>query len=587
MFDMYKQMNEIDDNASLISKKPVVKSRKLVESVNHKLRIVEGYSVKHGRGKPAVEFDSLDAAVQHINDGMSKKAEDSYILYNDGKEMIWLDWYSASRDGENNAYTVSRQNDKSVELKDGKLVAKTTLKEADEDEAPAEASANGGNGEAVADKLANAADYETFVNILNSDGKSQAFLKFLSDHYKMGDDAIGTIKKCNPSETKMKCGDLQPTQQNISVSKSLDMIAKGGWSETIINNPTNAFTTPTVTYAGKYIIDGHHRWSRIVALNGPESELKVLNFPAISGVNWSDMLKAVELAIVATNPNAKLIQSVGNDNMLSPEGAKLAMQYYAKNACDEVVEAMKAKGRGDSKEAQAQTVGKNVLETIKTSKPVAGAAKRDFMPQMDDAGKAKEKLIKDGVVDMTESVDTMSESTGRVTLEVMFEKYIRYGDGGIHTAKISGKDEVDALIRMCDKMRLYIDSDWAEEFKEETGSYLTVENIIENISMNNGDGCDYIFYIKNLTSGETLLDEGGADAEDWDDDVTELEERYFDDEVGAGSDRNTPYSTQRGVGVWKNETPDWWKKSGRNDSDWNKAKSSSINSWDEDDRYNR
>jgi hypothetical protein len=74
--------------------------------------LVEGFSVKYGRGKPEVKFDTLEDAVKHINDGMKKKAEDSYILYNNGKEMIWLDWYQASRDGSNNDYTVSRQEDK-------------------------------------------------------------------------------------------------------------------------------------------------------------------------------------------------------------------------------------------------------------------------------------------------------------------------------------------------------------------------------------------------------------------------------------------------------------------------------------------
>jgi hypothetical protein len=74
--------------------------------------LVEGVTVKYGRGKPEVKFDTLEDAVNHINDGMKKKAEDSYILYNNGKEMIWLDWYQASRDGSNNGYTVSRQDDK-------------------------------------------------------------------------------------------------------------------------------------------------------------------------------------------------------------------------------------------------------------------------------------------------------------------------------------------------------------------------------------------------------------------------------------------------------------------------------------------
>lgn len=261
------------------------------------------------------------------------------------------------------------------------------------------------DGSEIVDKLSDASSYENFVRILNSDGKSKAFLDYLTKHYKMGDDTLGTIKRANPSETVLKCDDLQPTQQNISVEKSLGMITKGGWSVNIINDPTNAFKTPTVTYAGKYIIDGHHRWSKVVALNGPESELKVLNFPAISGVDWEDMLKAVELAIVATNPQADLIQSVPNDNMLTPQGAKMAADFYEKNACEEVVEAMKAKGRGEDKEVQAKTVEENVMQAVSSIKPVAGASKRDFMPQMDETGKAQAALVDRGVIDMTEQYD--------------------------------------------------------------------------------------------------------------------------------------------------------------------------------------
>ena len=38
-------------------------------------------------------------------------------------------------------------------------------------------------------------NYVEFVKILNSDGKSKAFLDYLKQHYKLGDDAIKTVKK--------------------------------------------------------------------------------------------------------------------------------------------------------------------------------------------------------------------------------------------------------------------------------------------------------------------------------------------------------------------------------------------------------
>jgi hypothetical protein len=243
------------------------------------------------------------------------------------------------------------------------------------------------------------ADYVNFVKILNSDGKTKAFLDFLRQHYKLGDDSIKTIKKSNVQEGTLKCSSLVPTQQNISLSKSLGMINKPGWSEKIINTPTEAFDTPTVTYAGKYIIDGHHRWSKAYALNGADCTIKVLNFPAIDGVTWEDMLKAVQLAIVATTPSASLENPVKDDNMLTASDETIR-KFVIDNVCDAVVGAMKAKGRGDSKESVANTIVKNVAQMRETGLPAKGAKPRAYMPQMDDDGKAKDVLSK-AVIDLT------------------------------------------------------------------------------------------------------------------------------------------------------------------------------------------
>ena len=179
------------------------------------------------------------------------------------------------------------------------------------------------------------------------------------------------------------------------------MINKDGWAVDIINTPTEAFRDPTITYAGKYIIDGHHRWSKAYALNGGDCTIKVLNFPAIDGVTWEDMLKATQLAIVSSNPGASLVNEVGNDNMLASSDDEIK-KFVIDNICDAVVDAMKAKGRGETKEAVADTVAKNVAEMRASSQPVAGAAPRSVMPQTDQAEGSTDKLGK-AVIDLTES----------------------------------------------------------------------------------------------------------------------------------------------------------------------------------------
>ena len=295
--------------------------------------------------------------------------------------------------------------EESLKLYEAKL---TEDEEPQEETSEEKENTNEQDAEKMLQDLKDANSYTEFVKILAKDVKSQAFINYLNQHYKNGDDTIKTIKQANASYGKCKCSQLVPTQQNISLSKSLDLVAQPGWSEKIINTPLEAFDDPTIIYAGKYIIDGHHRWSRIYALNGGDSELKVLNFPEISGVSWKDMLKATQLAIVSDNPNAPLVNKVDDDNMLKASKEEVK-NYIIGKICDEVVNALKAKGRGEDKETVVDKIGDNVLEMQKTSQPAEGAAPREVMPQTDRAPGSIDKL-KTAVIDLTEDVNKELDS---------------------------------------------------------------------------------------------------------------------------------------------------------------------------------
>lgn len=283
--------------------------------------------------------------------------------------------------------------------------------------------------------LKNAPNYEAFVEILNKDKKSQAFIKFLQQHYKLEDSEIETVKKANPSEGIIACKELVPTQANISLSKSLGIIKDtepNCWAVNIINNSENAFKDPTIVYAGKYIIDGHHRWSKAYALNGGDCTIKVLNFPAIPGVNWEDMLKATQLAIVYTNPEAKLINPVESDNMLTLPPKQIAT-FVFKKLSDTVFNAMKAKGYGNTKEACAKKIAANCEQMKQTSQPVPNAPARDFMPQTDKAAVAK---LSSAVIDLT-------EADYRAKYPKDFQEHIS-DDDTLQSQSSSGADRVAA-----------------------------------------------------------------------------------------------------------------------------------------------
>lgn len=99
----------------------------------------------------------------------------------------------------------------------------------------------------------------------------------------------------------------------------------------------------------------------------------------------------------------------------------------------------------------------------------------------------------------------------KVVLQVKFQPYTRWEMPSNRHAKVSGPTLLEALKKMADKMRLYVDS---EEIEEEGW---TAEDVLHEIEMSNGDGCDYIYFLKNLTTGEVYIDEGEPEEEeDWD-----------------------------------------------------------------------
>ena len=71
---------------------------------------------------------------------------------------------------------------------------------------------------------------------------------------------------------------LRPTQSEIDISKSIKHgltkpqgVAKCFDKEIIINN------MPLITFRGNYVIDGHHRWAQVAAIN-PNGKMVCFNY---------------------------------------------------------------------------------------------------------------------------------------------------------------------------------------------------------------------------------------------------------------------------------------------------------------------
>lgn len=98
----------------------------------------------------------------------------------------------------------------------------------------------------------------------------------------------------------------------------------------------------------------------------------------------------------------------------------------------------------------------------------------------------------------------MIKDDQKVKLELFFESYERHSRGELVKVIIERDSFLEALKTMVDNMSLYLDSETIED------EGMTGDDVIGSIEESNGDGCDFIYSLKDLLSGEVLID-GGAD----------------------------------------------------------------------------
>jgi len=141
-------------------------------------------------------------------------------------------------------------------------------------------------------------EYEQFVQELGENIKDPKFLAVLVS----GDALYDKV----PFEHNVEytCSQLIPTQSEIDVDKSLayplhldpyGKMAGGIGIPQYLKGGSFAPGGPIVTAGGKYIIDGHHRWSQLYLIN-PDAKIKAINMMVRDPI---EALKITQMAIAA------------------------------------------------------------------------------------------------------------------------------------------------------------------------------------------------------------------------------------------------------------------------------------------------
>jgi len=237
-------------------------------------------------------------------------------------------------------------------------------------------------------------DYASFVKELGDNIKDEKFLNAIK--------SLSSESPVKTSDMSPAVTALQPTQNEVVMDKSLSYPLKDPASaELYLKGGVVAVAGKSIVTAGggKFVIDGHHRWSQVFCIN-TDAKIKALDLSDIK--KPLEALKATQIGIAAqigTVPTA----AGGGVNLFTVGEGELK-KYVIDNIKEPVVEVFKKYGKGDTPEAIADYIWGNVETLKKQSPPVAGAPKRDVMPQTDDAP---------AWVDNTFNVEKLPESVVR------------------------------------------------------------------------------------------------------------------------------------------------------------------------------
>lgn len=218
-------------------------------------------------------------------------------------------------------------------------------------------------------------EYVTFVNKLGTNIKDKKFLDAVKSLTSKG--AVKTTDMNVPVQ------DLRPTQNEVVLDKSLNYALKDAKQlETFLKGGTIAVAGKSIVTAGggKWVIDGHHRWSQLYCFN-PEASIKTLDLSELK--EPMEALKATQLGIAAEIGDVPMAKG-GGINLFKIDKGTLG-KYIEDTMTDACLDVFEKYEKGSNAAEVTDYIWGNVQLLQKKSPPAPGASSRESMPQTDDA----------------------------------------------------------------------------------------------------------------------------------------------------------------------------------------------------------
>jgi len=221
-----------------------------------------------------------------------------------------------------------------------------------------------------------------------------------------------------PQETSKRIGDLAPTQLDIDLTKSIAFpLSRFDSLKKMISGGTQRIGPPgndTIVINGGIIVDGHHRWSGLFSVAGPDGQIAAFDL-GLPEKDAASTLAAAQAGIAATldggepvpsakvKPGTNILGKSQEDiaNMIrsfvgkKSQAGEILSDEFAQMAIDDDAVAShfdidRDSTAEDAKEAIIEKVASNLAAM---SQPAEGSPDRTDMPQLDKAKGGVEAVV--------------------------------------------------------------------------------------------------------------------------------------------------------------------------------------------------
>ena len=254
-------------------------------------------------------------------------------------------------------------------------------------------------------------NYPTFVKALGENIKDPKFRAAIR--------SLAAVSHVNYTNIAAQVSNLIPTQNEVDVDKSLkypltnvDSVKTALYCQEPIKIMNSSIVT---SGGGKFVIDGHHRWSQIYAIN-PNCTMAALDLSDIK--DPLNALKSTQLGIAAgTTANGTEITEipiaiVEGRNLLNITESDLKAYVQGKITPEVLAAFTEYSAQLNSNEKVADYIWNNVQRMQTYNQPIPGAPSRGMMPQTDLSTDWVKNTVNPSVINPLSFLDSSKLSLG-------------------------------------------------------------------------------------------------------------------------------------------------------------------------------